>query len=49
MSAEEQAVENLFSYGTLQSESVQLETFGRKLEGEPDTLPGYRLVTDHGH
>ncbi len=34
--------EHLFSYGTLQSEAVQLATFGRKLEGEPDTLPGYR-------
>jgi hypothetical protein len=44
MSAAEQAAENLFSYGTLQSESVQLATFGRKLEGKPDTLPGYRLV-----
>ena len=31
----------LFSYGTLQLEKVQLETFGRLLKGAPDTLPGY--------
>jgi gamma-glutamylcyclotransferase (GGCT)/AIG2-like uncharacterized protein YtfP len=31
----------LFSYGTLQLEKVQLETFGRLLKGSPDTLPGY--------
>ncbi len=34
-------LENLFSYGTLQQEKVQIETFGRKLEGEKDTLVGY--------
>lgn len=32
---------NLFSYGTLQTRSVQLATFGRVLEGTPDALPGY--------
>jgi len=32
----------LFSYGTLQQEGVQLETFGRRLEGLPDALPGFR-------
>src|SRR5829696_7161496 len=37
--------EHLFTYGTLQLEQVQLDTFGRKLEGKPDVLPGYRLVT----
>lgn len=37
------AVENLFSYGTLQLEAVQLATFGRRLQGHPDRLPGYRL------
>jgi ADP-ribosyl-[dinitrogen reductase] hydrolase len=42
---EEQPTENLFSYGTLQLEEVQLETFGRKLDGKPDALPGYRLVS----
>jgi len=31
----------LFSYGTLQLETVQLETFGRRLTGAPDALPGY--------
>lgn len=33
--------ENLFSYGTLQYEPVQIATFGRKLAGRPDSLPGY--------
>ena len=37
--------EHLFTYGTLQLAQVQLDTFGRKLEGKPDVLPGYRLVT----
>jgi Gamma-glutamyl cyclotransferase, AIG2-like len=37
--------ENLFSYGTLQLEAVQLSTFGRSLQGEPDVLVGYRLTT----
>ena len=36
-------MENLFSYGTLQLESVQQETFGRKLIGEKDILTGYVL------
>ena len=31
----------LFSYGTLQLESVQMETFGRLLAGAADALPGY--------
>lgn len=31
----------LFSYGTLQQEEVQLATFGRRLEGRADALPGY--------
>lgn len=35
--------ENLFSYGTLRYEKVQLGTFGRKLTGQPDHLPGYLL------
>ena len=35
--------ERLFSYGTLQTESVQLSTFGRRLDGSPDALVGYRL------
>ena len=40
----QQKTENLFTYGTLQLEEVQLATFGRTLEGKPDVLPGYRLV-----
>lgn len=34
--------ERLFSYGTLQLEAVQMSTFGRRLEGRTDALPGYR-------
>jgi hypothetical protein len=41
---EQQKTEHLFSYGTLRLEDVQLATFGRKLEGKPDVLVGYRLV-----
>lgn len=37
--------EKLFSYGTLQYEAVQLDTFGRKLTGQSDSLLGYRLDT----
>lgn len=32
----------LFSYGTLQYETVQRATFGRLLEGHEDAMPGYR-------
>lgn len=31
----------LFSYGTLQQDSVQLATFGRLLRGRPDALVGF--------
>jgi hypothetical protein len=31
----------LFSYGTLQQEDVQLSTFGRRLDGQRDELPGF--------
>jgi hypothetical protein len=41
MSTAESPSEHLFSYGTLQTESVQLATFGRRLEGKPDALPGF--------
>ncbi len=34
--------ERLFSYGTLQQENVQRETFGRLLNGAPDALVGYK-------
>jgi hypothetical protein len=37
-------LEKLFSYGTLQRESVQLSTFGRTLDGVRDRLPGYRIT-----
>ncbi len=33
----------LFSYGTLQLESVQRQSFGRKLNGRADTLVGYSI------
>lgn len=36
------AVVNLFSYGTLQTASVQIEHFGRTLVGKEDVLPGHR-------
>ena len=39
----ETETEHLFSYGTLQTESVQLSTFGRRLAGSPDALVGYCL------
>ena len=35
--------ENLFAYGTLQSQAVQLSLFGRRLDGKPDALPGFRV------
>jgi gamma-glutamylcyclotransferase (GGCT)/AIG2-like uncharacterized protein YtfP len=35
--------ERLFSYGTLQLTKVQLETFGRTLQGQKDSLQGYAL------
>ena len=44
MSSEKHETKNLFTYGTLQLEEVQLDTFGRKLEGRPDILPRYRIV-----
>lgn len=31
----------LFSYGTLQQDDVQLATFGRRLHGDRDELPGF--------
>ncbi len=33
----------LFSYGTLRQENVQLATFGRRIEGRPDSLAGFAL------
>ncbi len=44
--------ELLFSYGTLQLEKVQIESFGRILKGTQDAIPGYTLstveITDKG-
>ncbi len=37
--------EKIFSYGTLQFESVQLATFGRKLKGKEDVLSQFNLTT----
>jgi len=37
----EPTTERVFSYGTLQLESVQLATFGRRLVGTADVLPGF--------
>ncbi|MCX2562054.1 gamma-glutamylcyclotransferase [Acetobacter farinalis] len=33
----------LFSYGTLQKDEVQLSSFGRLLEGQDDSMSGYRI------
>ena len=35
----------LFAYGTLRDPAVQQRLFGRRLEGEPDALAGYRVGT----
>jgi gamma-glutamylcyclotransferase (GGCT)/AIG2-like uncharacterized protein YtfP len=37
--------ENIFSYGTLQKEKVQMELFGRTLQGSADMLRGYKTIT----
>jgi gamma-glutamylcyclotransferase (GGCT)/AIG2-like uncharacterized protein YtfP len=36
--------EYLFSYGTLQKEKVQIELFGRILQGSGDRLRGYKAT-----
>jgi len=37
-------MEKIFTYGTLQDETIQQQVIGRKLEkGQPDTLRGYTL------
>ena len=33
----------LFTYGTLQTPEVQLDTFGRLIDGEADILPGHTV------
>lgn len=35
----------LFSYGTLRQSAVQMALFGRLLDEEPDSLPGFRIDT----
>ena len=37
--------EYLFSYGTLQRERVQIELFGRTLQGSSDVLRGHKIST----
>jgi len=37
--------ERLFSYGTLQQETVQLANFGRRLSGTPDAVQGYKMTS----
>src|SRR6266478_8446454 len=44
MTIAEPHAEFLFSYGTLQLESVQMATFGRQLTGISDALQGFELV-----
>jgi len=38
-------MELLFSYGTLQQEEVQLQTFGRRLSGLKTTIAGFKVGT----
>lgn len=40
------ATEYLFTYGTLQDEMIQAVVFSRKLSGNPDILPGFRISND---
>lgn len=35
-------MEYLFSYGTLQTPAVQVETFGHTISGHPDALVGFK-------
>ena len=42
--AADEVHECLFAYGTLQLESVQMATFGRRLAGTRDALAGFALV-----
>ncbi len=45
MAVNEAYPELLFSYGTLQLESVQMATFGRPLAGTGDALVGFELAS----
>jgi gamma-glutamylcyclotransferase (GGCT)/AIG2-like uncharacterized protein YtfP len=40
---EDSTTQILFTYGTLQHPEVQLDTFGRLIEGDDDALPGYTV------
>ena len=44
MTGPDDAAISLFSYGTLRQPEVQRATFGRLLEGRPDTLAGFVLA-----
>jgi gamma-glutamylcyclotransferase (GGCT)/AIG2-like uncharacterized protein YtfP len=39
----DESTQRLFAYGTLQQPEVQLDTFGRLLDGDDDALPGYTV------
>lgn len=39
-------MEYLFSYGTLQDESIQIEIFGRRIPFDNDELPGYIISSN---
>jgi hypothetical protein len=41
--ASDQPDQLLFSYGTLQNPDVQLDTFGRLIDSEDDSLPGFTV------
>ena len=41
----EKMTQLLFSYGTLQKKEVQVELFGRLLNGAKDILEGYKLAS----
>lgn len=36
-------MEQLFSYGTLQSKEIQMQVFNKLLNGTPDQVTGYKL------
>lgn len=43
MDDDDRPLVQIFSYGTLQWPQVQIATFGRLVEGQPDALTGFRL------
>jgi gamma-glutamylcyclotransferase (GGCT)/AIG2-like uncharacterized protein YtfP len=45
MKTNELVTEKLFSYGSLRDEGVQRAIFGRRLDGAPDAVIGYRLTS----